>query len=125
MLRFILRIALKIFLWCEVVAATLLMVASADIIGKRDLFLSVDVSGETAFLMTGGAGVAASDTTIGLEYESMRTHNNCRFWLALSAFSAFWRAKMQKVQKMQMVLLNFRIDSVTYLLEMDTCEPLD
>ena len=29
------------------VTATLLMVASADIIRKRDLFLGVDVSGET------------------------------------------------------------------------------
>ena len=49
------------------VAAALLMVASANIIGKRDLFLSVDIPAETALLMTGRTRVTASDTLIGLE----------------------------------------------------------
>ena len=51
------RIALKILLWRKMVAATLLMVASADVVRKRDLFLGVDVAAETAFLMTGRASV--------------------------------------------------------------------
>lgn len=57
------------------VAATLFMVASADIIRKRDLFLCVDVAAETAFLVAGGATVTASDPVIGLENESMIIHS--------------------------------------------------
>jgi hypothetical protein len=89
-LRFILRIALKIFLWREVVAATLLMVASADIIRERDLLLGVDVSGEAPFLVTGWASMAAPDTTIGLENKSVFTHSSIKIWVALSALFAFW-----------------------------------
>ena len=57
------------------VAATLLMVASAHIIWKRDLFLGVDISAETALLMTGRATVTASNPFIGLENESMIIHS--------------------------------------------------
>lgn len=89
MMRFILRIALKIFLWREMVAATLLMVAPADIFRERDLFLGVDVSGEAPFLVTGRASVAASDTTIGLENKSVFAHSSIKIWVALSALFAF------------------------------------
>ena len=67
MLRLVLRIVLKIFLWREVVATALLMVTPADIIRERNLFLGVDVSGEAPFLVTDGASMAAPDTTIGLK----------------------------------------------------------
>lgn len=57
------------------VAATLLMVASADIIRKQDLFLGVYVAAKTAFLVAGRATVTASDPFIGLENESMIIHS--------------------------------------------------
>lgn len=85
----VLWIALKIFLWREVVATALLMVTSADIIRKRELFLGVDVSRETAFLVTGGARMTASDTTIGLENKSVSTHSSIKILVALSALFAF------------------------------------
>lgn len=51
------------------------MVASADIIRKRDLSLGVDVAAETAFLVARRATVSASDPVIGLENESMIIHS--------------------------------------------------
>lgn len=57
------------------VTATLFMVASADIIRKRDLSLGVDVAAETAFLVARRATVSASDPVIGLENESMIIHS--------------------------------------------------
>lgn len=51
------------------------MVASADIIRKRDLFLGVDVTAKTAFLVARRATVSASDPVIGLENESMIIHS--------------------------------------------------
>lgn len=90
MLRLVLRIVLKIFLWREVVATALLMVAPADIFRKRDLLPGVDVSGEAPFLVTDGASVAAPDTTIGLENKSVFTHSSIKIWVALSALFAFW-----------------------------------
>lgn len=59
------------------IAATLLMVAPAHIIGKRDLFLGVDISAKTTLLMTGRTRVTAPDTLIGLENESVCVHNSC------------------------------------------------
>lgn len=56
------------------VATTLLVVASSDIIRKQDLFLGVDIPAETTFLMTGRATVTAPNPFIGLENESMITH---------------------------------------------------
>lgn len=63
------------------VAAALLMVAPAHIIGKRDLSLGVDIAAETALLMTGWARVTASYTFIGLENESVCVHNSIGFCL--------------------------------------------
>lgn len=64
------------------VAATLLIVASSDIIQKRDLFLGVDVAAKTAFLMAGRATVSTSTPFIGLENESMLVHSvNYEIWM--------------------------------------------
>ena len=80
------------------VAATLLMVAPAHIIGKRDLFLGVDISAviglplclskETALFMAGRATVTASGPFIGLENESMIVHsvNYEILWCSLCSF---------------------------------------
>lgn len=57
------------------VAAALLMVASANIIGERYSFLGVDVAAKTAFLVARRATVTASDPFIGLENESMIIHS--------------------------------------------------
>lgn len=57
------------------VAAALLMVASAHIIRKRDLFLGVDISAEATLLMAGRATMSASNSLIGLENESMIIHS--------------------------------------------------
>ena len=57
------------------VAAALLMVASANIIRKRYLFLGVDIAAKTAFLVAGRARVTASNPFIGLENESMIIHS--------------------------------------------------
>ena len=56
------------------IAAALLMVTPANIIGKRDLFLGVDIPAKTAFFMTGRARVTAPNPFVGLENESMITH---------------------------------------------------
>lgn len=67
------------------VAATLFMVASADIIRERDLFLGVDVAAKTAFLMAGRTTMAASDPFIGLENKSMIIHSvNYEIWVVQS-----------------------------------------
>lgn len=72
------------------VAATLFMVASADIIRKQDLFLGVDVAAKTAFLMTGRASVPCRHALIGLENESVCVHRLYEIRVAFSALSAFW-----------------------------------
>ena len=90
MLRLVLRIALNIFLWREVVATTMFMVTSADIIRERDLFLGVNISGEAPFLVTGWASMAAPDTSIGLENKSVFTHSSIKILVALSALSALF-----------------------------------
>ena len=51
------------------------MVASANIIRKRYLFLGVDIAAKTAFIVAGRARVTASNPFIGLENESMIIHS--------------------------------------------------
>ena len=53
------------------IAAALFMVTPADIVGKRDLFLGVDIPAETTFLVAGGAGVPCSHAFVWLENESV------------------------------------------------------
>lgn len=67
------------------VAATLFMVASADITRKQDLFLGVDVAAKTAFLMTGRASVPWRHALIRLENESVCIHRFSKILLAFSA----------------------------------------
>ena len=93
---------LKIILRCQVVSATLFMVASANIIRKRDLFLDVDISAKTAFLVAGWASVPCRHSLIGLENKSVCVHRCSNILLAFSAQSAFCRLKMRKMQKAQM-----------------------
>ena len=47
------------------------MITFADIIRKRDLFLSVDIPTETASLMTDRASMTAANAFVGLEYKSV------------------------------------------------------
>ena len=77
------------------------MVASSDIIRKRDLFLGVDVSAKTVFLVARRATVSAYDPVIGLENESVCIHRFSKKLLAFSAYPAFCRLKMRKMQKVQ------------------------
>lgn len=59
------------------------MVASADIIRKRDLFLGVDIAAKTAFIVAGRARETASNPFIGLENESMIVHSvNYEIWVS-------------------------------------------
>ena len=78
------------------------MVASANIIRKRDLFLGVDISAKTAFLVAGRASVPCCHSLIGLENESVCVHRFSKILLAFSAQPAFCRLKMRKMQKAQM-----------------------
>lgn len=79
------------------IAATLFMVASSDIIGKRDLFLGVDVAAETAFLVAGRATVSASNPFIGLENESMIVH---KLWNLGVAVCAVCLIKLPELRKL-------------------------
>lgn len=64
-------------------AATLLMVASAYIIGKCDCILRVDVSRETAPFAALWTSVSGARALVGLEYESVIVHfiNFCLHFL--------------------------------------------
>ena len=66
-----LRITVEIFLRRKMIAAALFMVTPADIVGKRDLFLGVDIPAETTFLVAGGAGVPCRHSFVWLENESV------------------------------------------------------
>ena len=83
------------------VAAALLMVASANIIRKRDLFLGIDISAKATLFMTGRATMSATNSLIGLENESVCVHGFSKILLAFSAQPAFCRLKMRKMQKAQ------------------------
>lgn len=83
------------------IATTLFMVASADIVRKRDSFIGVDVAAETAFLVAGRATMAASDPFIGLENESMIVHSV--LWdlgVAVCAVSAVCLMKLPELRKL-------------------------
>lgn len=102
------------------VAATLFMVASTDIIRKRDLFLGVDISAETAFLVAGRASVACRYTFVGLEYKSVgAVHRFSKIRLALFAFSAFLEAENAESAENAGVRSNFTINAMTDFLKMN------
>lgn len=108
------------------VATALLMVASADIIRKRDLFLGVYVSAETSFLVAGRASMACRYTFVGLEYESVgAVHRFSKIRLALFAFSAFLEAENAENANSAGVRSNFTINAMTDFLKMDSGETPD
>ena len=91
MQRLRLRITVEIFLRRKMIAAALFMVTPADIVGKRDLFLGVDIPAETTFLVAGGTGVPCSHSFVWLENKSVCViHRFSKNRFALSALSAFW-----------------------------------
>ena len=126
MLRLLQRITVKIIFWREVVATALLMVASADIIRKRDLFLGVDVSGETSLFVAGRTSVACRHSLIGLEYESVgAVHRFLKIRLALFAFSTFWEAENAESAENAGVRSNFTINAMSDFLKVNPGETPD
>ena len=108
------------------VAAALLMVASADIIRKRDLFFGVDISTKTAFLVTGRASVARRYTFIGLEYESVgAVHRFPKIRFALFAFSAFLEAENAESAENAGLRSNFTVNTMTDFLKVNPGETPD
>ena len=108
------------------IAAALFMVTSADIIRERDLFLGVDVSAETAFLVAGRAYVPCRHALIRLEYESVgAVHRFSKIGLALFAFSAFLEAENAESAENAGVRSNFAINAMTDFLKMNPGETPD
>ena len=75
------------------------MVASANIIRKRDLFLDVDISAKTAFLVAGWASVPCRHSLIGLENKSVCVHRCSNILLAFSGNPHFVGSKCGKCRK--------------------------
>lgn len=102
------------------------MVASADIIGKRDLFLGVDISAETSFLMARRASVACRHSLIGLEYESVgAVHRFPKIGFALFAFSAFLEAENAESAENAGVLSKFGVNAMSDFLKVNPGETPD
>lgn len=101
------------------VTATLLMVASSDIIRKRDLFLGVDVAAKTAFLVAGRASVPCRHSLIGLENESVCVHRLSGIWVAFSALSAFWRGENAESAENAGLRSKFGINAMTDFLKVN------
>lgn len=101
------------------IATTLLMVASADIIRERDLFLGVDVAAETAFLVAGRASMPCRHALIGLENESVCIHRLFRIRVAFSALSAFWRGENAESAENVGLRSKFGINAMTDFLKVN------
>lgn len=102
------------------VTATLFMVTSSDIIRKRDLFLSVDVAAETAFLVAGRTSVPCRHALIRLEYESVCVHRLSGIWVAFSALSAFWQGENAESAENAGLRSKFGINAMTDFLKVNT-----
>ena len=102
------------------VAATLLMVASADIIRKQDLFLGVDVAAKTAFLVAGRTSMPCRHSLIWLENESVCVHRLSGIWVAFSALSAFWRGENAESAENAGVRSMFGINAMTDFMKVNT-----
>ena len=70
----VLRVTAEIVLRGAVVTATLLMVASADIIGKCYLTLDVDIPREASFAVAGRASVARGNPFVRLQNKCKNRH---------------------------------------------------
>ncbi len=101
------------------IAATLLMVASADIIRERDLFLGVDVAAETAFLVADRTSVPCRHALIRLENESVCVHRLSGIWVASSALSAFWRGENAESAENAGLRSKFGINAMTDFLKVN------
>ena len=99
------------------ITTTLLVVASADIIRKRDLFLGVYVATKTAFLVARRATVTASDPFIGLENESMIIHS-INYEICVVQFLQFPQFALQNCRNCGSCMeLEFKIFAMRGLLE--------
>lgn len=108
------------------ITATLLVVTSAYVIRKRDLFLGVDISAETPLFVAGRANVPRSHTLIWLEYESVgAVHRFSKIRLALFAFSAFLEAENAESAENAGVRSNFTINAMTDFLKVNPGETPD
>lgn len=102
------------------VTATLFMVASSDIIRKRDLSLGIDVAAKTALLMAGRASVPCRHALIRLEYESVCVHRLSGIWVAFSALSAFWQGENAESAENAGLRSKFGINAMTDFLKVNT-----
>lgn len=108
------------------IAAALLMVASANIVRKRYLFLSVDIPAKTTFLVTGGASVPCSHSFVWLENESVCIiHRFSKNRFALFAFSAFWLEENAESAENAGLQSYLAINSMTYFLKVNPGETPD
>lgn len=108
------------------IAAALFMVTPADIVGKRDLFLGVDIPAETTFLVAGGAGVPCSHAFVWLENESVCViHRFSKKRFALSALSAFWLEENAESAINAGLQSYLAINSMTYFLKVNPGETPD
>lgn len=108
------------------IAAALLMVASANIVRKRYLFLSVDIPAKTTFLVTGGASVPCRHSFVWLENESVCIiHRFSKNRFALSALSAFWLEENAESAENAGLQSYLAINSMTYFLKVNPGETPD
>ena len=107
------------------VATTLLVVASSDIIRKQDLFLGIDVAAETAFLVARRASVPCRHSLIGLENESVCIHRLSRIRVAFSALSTFWRGENAESAENAGLRSKFGINAMTDFLKVNTGKSSD
>lgn len=108
------------------VATALLMVASADIIRKRDLFLGVDIPAKTSLLVARWASVARRHSFIGLEYESVdAVHRFLKIRLVLFAFSAFLEAESAESAENAGVWSKFGVNAMSDFLKVNPGETPD
>lgn len=108
------------------IAAALFMVTPADIVGKRDLFLCVDIPAETTFLVAGGAGVPCSHSFVWLENKSVCViHRFSKKRFALFAFSAFLLEENAESAENAGLQSYLAINSMTYFLKVNPGEAPD
>lgn len=107
------------------VATTLFMIASSDIIRKQDLFLGIDVAAETAFLVAGRASMPCRHSLIGLENESVCVHRLSGIRVAFSALSALWRGENAESAENAGLRSKFGINAMSDFLKVNPGKPPD
>ena len=107
------------------IAAALFMVASADIVRKRYLFLSVNIPAKTTFLVTGGAGMSCSHSFVWLENESVCViHRFSKTVRTICIIRILWAENAESAENagLQSYLA---INSMTYFLKVNPGETPD